>query len=54
MRFVKIFWGNSFELEDDINETAEKENLNIISVSTCIDRGCLYTTVVFEKQNEVE
>ena len=54
MRYVKIFWGNSFAIEDDINETAENENLNIISVSTCIDKGDLYVTVVFEKQDEEE
>ena len=49
MRFVKIFWGNSFAIEDDINETAEQENLTIISVSTCIENRDLYVTVVFEK-----
>ncbi len=54
MRFVKIFWGNSFSIEDEINETAEKENLKIISVSTCIENRDLYVTVVFEEQNEEE
>ena len=52
MRFVKIFWGDSFEVEDEINECAEKENLNIISTSISTYRDTLFMTVVFEKQNE--
>ena len=54
MRFVKIFWHGSLDVEDDINEYAEKKNLNIISVSTCVDHGRLFVTVVFEKQIEEE
>ena len=54
MRFIKIFWGQTFAVEDDINEMAENENLNIVSASTCIDKGTLFVTVVFEKQDMEE
>ena len=49
MRFVKIFWGRSMDIEDEINETAKKEHLKIISVSTCIESRKIFATVVFEK-----
>lgn len=50
MRFVKIFRGPWYEVEDDINELSRKRNLSIVSISSCINQGILYVTVVFEKK----
>lgn len=49
--FVKIFKGYPSEVEDSINSIAHKRYLNIVSVSSCINQGTLYVTVVFEKQD---
>lgn len=48
-KFVKIFRGCLSEVENEINEMARKRNLNIVSISTCINQGTFYVTVVFEK-----
>lgn len=48
-RFVKIFRGCKNEVENEINEMARKRNLIIVSISTCINQGTFYVTVVFEK-----
>lgn len=48
-RFVKLFRGYEYEIENEINEMARKRNLIIVSVSTCINQGTFYVTVVFEK-----
>jgi hypothetical protein len=51
-RFVKIFKGYTNEVENDINEMARKRNLIIVFVSTCINQGSFFATVVFEKGGE--
>lgn len=48
-RFVKIFQGCKAVVESNINETARKRNLNIVSVSVCINQGIFYATVIYEK-----
>jgi hypothetical protein len=51
-RFVKIFKGYTNEVENEINEIARKRNLIIVSISTSINQGILFATVVFEKGGE--
>ena len=48
-KFVKIFRGYPNDVEDQINQVATKRNYMIVSVSTCINQGTLYATVVYEK-----
>ena len=51
-RFVKIFKGYTHEIEEDINEMVRKRNLIIVHVSTCINQGIFFATVIFEKCGE--
>ena len=52
MRFVKIFRGFPYDIERVINEKCRSENLDIVTVSSCINQGILFVTVVFEKKEE--
>lgn len=54
MRFVEMFWSDNFNIEDLINERANRDNLKIISTSICVDsKGTFFVMVVFEKYEEV-
>lgn len=58
--FVKIFTesgsGGEYRLELEINETARRENLDIVSTNTIFKKGILEDTmivvVVFKKKGE--
>lgn len=48
---IKIFVSHKPEqLENSINVYLEENNLLVVSASTAISNGAIYTTVVFEKQ----
>jgi hypothetical protein len=50
MRFVEMFWSDNLDIEDQINERADRDNLRIISTSICVDnKGNFFVMVVFEK-----
>lgn len=52
-RFVKTFHISLNKLDNEINETARKRSLTIISVSIMSDgRGNVIASVVFEKGGE--
>lgn len=51
MTFIKILKGYPTDIENEINTMVRRRNLEIVSVSTCINQGTLYVTVVFRKQD---
>lgn len=48
-RFVEIFRGYPNDVQANINAIARKRNLTIVSVSTCVNQGIFYATVVYEE-----
>lgn len=50
MRFVKIFRGYSYDIENAINKKCREDNLDIVSISSCINQAVLFVTVVFERK----
>lgn len=51
MTFIKILKGYPTDIENEINAMVRRRNLEIVSVSSCINQGTLYVTVVFRQQD---